>query len=69
MRSESVEGFSGHSDRRQIMNYIGHIKPKPENVIVCHGEKEKCLSIASFIRRQKGIRTIVPANMETFRLQ
>jgi hypothetical protein len=69
MQRESVEGFSGHSDRRQILNYIGHIKPKPENVFVCHGEKEKCLSIAGFIRRQKGIRTIVPANMETFRLQ
>ncbi|MDH5788137.1 MAG: beta-CASP ribonuclease aCPSF1, partial [Candidatus Bathyarchaeota archaeon] len=65
---ESIEGFSGHSDRRQILNYITNLKPKPERVIVCHGEKAKCVSIANFIQRRFGVQTLVPALLETFRL-
>jgi len=68
LQVESIEGFSGHSDRRQIINYITHLKPKPERVVVCHGERAKCLSIANFIQRRCGIQALVPAIMETFRL-
>lgn len=68
LQVESIEGFSGHSDRRQIINYITHLKPKPERVVVCHGEKAKCLSMANFIQRRCGIQALVPAIMETFRL-
>jgi len=64
----SIEGFSGHSDRRQIINYITHLTPKPERVIVCHGERVKCLSIANFIQKNYGVQALVPAVMETFRL-
>jgi len=65
---ESIEGFSGHSDRRQIINYITNLKPKPERVIVSHGERAKCLSIANFIQKRIGVQTLVPTVMETLRL-
>jgi hypothetical protein len=65
---DSMEGFSGHSDRRQIINYITHLKPKPERVIVAHGERAKCLSVANFLQRRCEIDAFAPALMETFRL-
>ena len=68
MRVESIEGFSGHSDRRQIINYITQLKPRPERVIVCHGERAKIASIASFIQKRCGIPTVAPSVMETIRL-
>jgi KH/beta-lactamase-domain protein len=68
LRAESIDGFSGHSDRRQIINYIVQLMPKPEKVIVCHGERAKCLSIADFIQRRCEVQTLVPNVMETFRL-
>ena len=68
LRTESIEGFSGHSDRRQIFNYITHLQPKPERVVVVHGERAKCLGMANFIERRCEVQTIVPALMETFRL-
>jgi hypothetical protein len=68
LRTESIEGFSGHSDRRQIFNYVTHLQPKPERVVVCHGERAKCLSMANFIERRCEVQTLVPAVMETFRL-
>lgn len=66
---ETVEGFSGHSDRKQIISYIRRISPKLENVIVCHGEKMKCLSIAKVFRRRYKINTGVPETLETVRLR
>ena len=68
LQVESVEGFSGHSDRRQIINYVTRLKPRPERVIVCHGEKAKSLSIANLIQRKCRIQTLVPAIMETVKL-
>jgi KH/beta-lactamase-domain protein len=68
MRVESIEGFSGHSDRRQIINYITQLKPRPERVIVCHGERAKIASVASFIQKRCGIPTVAPSVMETIRL-
>ena len=68
LQVESIEGFSGHSDRHQIINYITHLNPKPERVVVCHGEKSKCLNLANFIQRRLRIQALVPVTMETFRL-
>jgi len=69
LRIESIEGFSGHSDRKQIVNYICRVTPMPERIIVCHGEKAKCLSIARFFQRKYKIEAIVPENLETIRLR
>ena len=68
MQTESIEGFSGHSDRRQLINYLTHLKPKPERIFVCHGEKSKIMNMAGFLDRKIGINTIVPSILETFRL-
>lgn len=69
LKVESIEGFSGHSDRRQIINYVRRLTPKPERIIVCHGERAKCLSMASFFRRAYNIEVLVPDLLETIRLR
>jgi KH/beta-lactamase-domain protein len=38
MRVETAEGFSGHSDRAQLMAYIKHLRPSPERIITMHGD-------------------------------
>lgn len=68
-RVESIEGFSGHSDRRQIMNYIRRVTPKPERIIVCHGEKAKSISMANILQRTCKIEVRVPEILETVRLR
>ena len=68
LQVESIEGFSGHSDRRQLIAYLTHLKPKPERVFMCHGEKSKIMNLANFIDNKAGINAVVPAVLETFRL-
>ncbi|MFQ5837023.1 MAG: MBL fold metallo-hydrolase RNA specificity domain-containing protein, partial [Candidatus Bathyarchaeia archaeon] len=69
LQVESVEGFSGHSDRRQLINYLRRVKPKPERIIVTHGEKAKCLSVANLFKRKYKVETVVPEILETVRLR
>lgn len=69
MKAETINGFSGHSDRRQIINYIRRVTPKLERIIVCHGERTKCLGLANFFRRRYNIETLVPEVLETVKLR
>ena len=66
---ETVDGFSGHSDRRQLMNYVATLDPRPDRIVVCHGEEHKCLDFAGSIYKKFGIETRAPMNLETIRLK
>jgi len=69
LKVESIEGFSGHSDRKQIINYITRVTPKPEKLIVCHGERTKCTNLAEMFSRKYKIETVVPEILETVKLR
>ncbi|HIK02874.1 TPA: beta-CASP ribonuclease aCPSF1, partial [archaeon] len=66
---ETIEGFSAHSDRGALMRFIDRISPRPDRVMVCHGESSKCLDLASSIHKQFNIDTYAPKNLETIRLR
>lgn len=64
----TIDGFSGHSDRRQLINYIGHIQPKPEKIFTIHGDENKTIDLASSIYKRYHIETHSPMNLETYRM-
>ncbi len=64
----TAEGFSGHSDRVQLMNYIATVEPRPQRVMLCHGEEQKSLDLASSLHKRFGLETRAPYNLETVRL-
>jgi hypothetical protein len=65
----SIDGFSGHSSRNELMAFVNSINPKPRKVIINHGEQSKCLDLASSIYKSQRVETIVPKNLETIRLR
>jgi len=69
MRVESVEGFSGHSDRNQLFGFLKRISPRPSKVVVGHGERRKSDLFAHQVSRILKLRTIVPDVLETLRLR
>jgi KH/beta-lactamase-domain protein len=69
MDIKTVDGFSGHSDRRQILDYLRKITPKPERIIACHGENSKCINLASAAHKIFKIETRAPQNLETIRFK
>jgi KH/beta-lactamase-domain protein len=68
-RVESVEGFSGHSDRRQLLSFIQRMSPKPSRVLVGHGEAKKCDELAQAINKSLKLKAFAPQNLETIRLR
>lgn len=69
MDVDEVDGFSGHSDRLQLLNYVGTLEPRPEKIIVNHGEEFKCSDLASSLYKKFGMETRAPLNLETIRLK
>jgi KH/beta-lactamase-domain protein len=64
----TVEGFSGHSDRRQLLNYVRKMRPTPKRVFLVHGEESKCENMARTISRFRGVQAYAPKLLETFTL-
>jgi predicted metal-dependent RNase len=67
--SETIDGFSGHSDRKQLINYISTMDPKPDRIIIHHGDETKEMDLASSLHRKYGVSTTWPMNLETMRLK
>ncbi|MDP9286615.1 MAG: beta-CASP ribonuclease aCPSF1 [Thermoproteota archaeon] len=66
-QTHKIDGFSGHSDFNQILNFVSRIKPK--RVLVNHGEKSKSENIASAVYHRLKIRSSVPDNREIIKLR
>ncbi|MFQ6073934.1 MAG: beta-CASP ribonuclease aCPSF1, partial [Candidatus Bathyarchaeia archaeon] len=69
LKVESIEGFSGHSDRKQIFNYIRRVAPKLERIIICHGERAKCLNMLNIFRKTYKTEVLAPNILETVKLR
>lgn len=69
MRVETCEGFSGHSDRSQLINYVKNLSPKPKRIIINHCEETKCHDLASSVHKKYGIKTLAIRNLETVRFR
>ncbi|MFP4567944.1 MAG: beta-CASP ribonuclease aCPSF1 [Candidatus Woesearchaeota archaeon] len=61
--------ISGHADRRELMNFISKLNPRPKRVLVNHGESNRCLDLASSIHKQFRMETDAPRNLEVIRLK
>jgi hypothetical protein len=61
----TLEGFSGHSSRSQISQFIRRIQPRPRTIITNHGEESKCISLSTMIHKKLRKITKAPKNGET----
>lgn len=68
MEVEIVDGFSGHSDRKQLMDYVKKMKPRPERIFTMHGEESSCIDLASSMYKKYRLETRALTNLETVRL-
>ena len=69
MQVKTVEGFSGHSDRRQIMNFVENLRPSPKSIFTMHGEEQKCEDLARTLGRAMRLDARSPMNLDTIRLK
>ncbi|MFA5258461.1 MAG: beta-CASP ribonuclease aCPSF1 [Candidatus Pacearchaeota archaeon] len=65
----TIDGLSAHAGRKELLDFANRAQPKPNRVIINHGEQSKCLDLASSIYKLHHIETNVPRNLETIRLR
>ena len=65
----TVERFSGHSNRTQLLNFVSRCEPRPKKIIVNHGESSRCLDLASTMHKQFRLETMAPRNLECVRIK
>lgn len=66
---KTVEGLSGHSDRNQLLAFVGRLADKPEKIIICHGESSKTVDLARSLHKMFRTETVAPKNLESIRLK
>ncbi len=70
----SIEGFSGHSDRSELLRFLHNVRPKPKTIILDHGEPSAIDSLARTISRHKwrlgmpGVNILTPSILDSVRL-
>jgi KH/beta-lactamase-domain protein len=75
MNIASIEGFTGHSTRSELLQFLKYLKPKPKTIVFNHGEPSALLSLAQTVKEswdKLGFETppelLVPENLESIRL-
>jgi len=69
MEVHTINGFSAHAGRNELLSFFNNIRPKPKRIIVNHGEVSKCLDLASALYKLNRVETNVPRALETLRLK
>ncbi|HIP17557.1 MAG TPA: beta-CASP ribonuclease aCPSF1 [Methanothermococcus okinawensis] len=69
LKVHTLEGFSGHSDRKQLIKYLRKLKPMPEKILMVHGESSKCVDLAGTAYKLFKKDTRAPMNLDAIRVK
>ncbi len=69
LQVETVDGFSGHSDRSQLLAYARNLRPKPLRIFTNHGDEARTEDLARTLNRMLHTETRAPMNLDSIRLK
>jgi len=65
-RVESISGLSGHADRNELTDFLGHLNKLPAVTFLIHGEPDQAQSFAQLLRKRGFPRVEVPVRGQKF---
>jgi predicted metal-dependent RNase len=63
-----ISGFTGHSDRRELIEFAKRLSPRPKQYLLVHGEASKCVNLANSIAKIVKREALAPPIGTTTRL-
>ncbi|TAL47172.1 beta-CASP ribonuclease aCPSF1 [archaeon] len=69
MEVYTADGLSAHSDKNQLLAFIGRLGARPERVICIHGDQKKTEELARSVSRIFKVEALAPKNLEAIRLK
>ena len=61
--------ISDHSDRKELMNFVGKLSPRPKKIMLNHGESSRCLDLGSSLHKMYRLETSAPRNLDAIRVK
>ncbi|MFH0922894.1 MAG: beta-CASP ribonuclease aCPSF1, partial [Candidatus Micrarchaeota archaeon] len=65
----TIDGWSGHSDRAQLLAFLRNLRPKPARVFTMHGDENKTEELARTVNKMMHVETRAPMNLDSIRLR
>jgi hypothetical protein len=69
MGIETIEGLSGHSDRKQLTAFVSRLSSRPERIICNHGDGYATMELSRDLHKYNKVETLAPKNLEVIRLK
>lgn len=57
---QMIPGFSGHADRGELLEWVGALQSKPEQIFLVHGDEAASLAFADSLRQRGHQQVTVP---------
>ena len=67
-RIHTLGGFSAHAGRRELIDWLGAIAPRPKRIFLVHGEEPAMSSFGAAVEAELGVPTHRPAHGEAVEL-
>jgi metallo-beta-lactamase family protein len=69
-RAETVvlNGFSGHADRDELIEWVGEFQQKPKHTFLVHGEEPSAFALQGSLQERFGLTVDVPMLKQSFDL-
>ena len=65
----NLEGFSGHADKNDLLNWLGEFKEKPGTVFIVHGEEESKRDFAKEVKERYNLNCIIPEYNRVYKIK
>jgi metallo-beta-lactamase family protein len=65
---EKIDGFSAHTDRDGLLEWLADIRVPPRCVFITHGEEKAATSFAELLNEKTGWTVKVPKYKDTVEL-
>lgn len=65
---EVLDGFSGHADRDELLNWVGTMTNKPARTFLVHGEDESAEALQTALQDEFGLTVDVPQMGQSYTL-
>ena len=66
--TEVINGFSGHADHDELLDWVGAMRDKPRRTFLVHGEPDSALALADDLHEAFHIETDVPEWKQSYQV-
>lgn len=67
MRIETIDSFSGHSYRAELLNFLNNLKPVPKTILINHGDS--CQEFGRYASKKYNVNAVSIQDLESIRLR